>query len=125
MIRHIKQYFAIRSYAQRLSGDLVRRFGRRPFYSVEHVTQAVQNGGFSVAFIVYAHAAFCRQSDFDEHYGPLKLACSYEGLRRVIGRRYLSGRTDFDAETLFHRFRHTNDRGHGYGDTRADNDATS
>ncbi len=65
MIRHIKRYLAIRGYVRRLSRDLVQRFGKRSFYSVEQVTQAVQRGKFSSAFIAYAHATFCSQIDFD------------------------------------------------------------
>ena len=105
MIRYIKRYLAIRSYMRRLSQDLVRRFDTHPFYPVEHVTQAVQRGGFSAAFIAYAHAAFCSQADFDAHYQPLGVSCSYQGLRRTIARRYLSGRLDFDAETIICKYR--------------------
>ena len=47
VIRHLKRYLAIRSYMLRLSRELVRRFGRQPFYSIEEVTQAVQRGGLS------------------------------------------------------------------------------
>jgi hypothetical protein len=104
MIRHIKRYFAIRSYLRRLSGDLVRRFGRRALYKIEHVTQAVQRGKFSAAFIAHAHAIFCSREDFDAHYGPLGVACTYDGLRKPIARRYFSGRMDFDAETVIARF---------------------
>jgi hypothetical protein len=104
MIRHVKRYLAIRSYARRLSRDLVRRFGKRPFYSVEQISTAVHRGGYSAAFVAYAHATFCSQADFDAHYGPLRVACTYEGLRRVIGRRYMSGRIDFDAAAVARKF---------------------
>jgi hypothetical protein len=105
MIRHIKRYLAIRSNAHRLSQDLVRRFDKRPFYSVEQVAQAVQRGRFLAAFIAYAHAAFCSQPDFDAHYEPLGVSCSYQGLRGTIARRYLSGRMDFEAETIISKFK--------------------
>ena len=105
MIRHIKKYFAIRSYVKRLSQDLVRRFGKASTYSIEQVTQAVQRGGFSTAFKAYAHATFCSQQDFDAFYKPLGVACNYQDLRRTIARRYFSGQTDFDAATIFNRFR--------------------
>jgi hypothetical protein len=101
MIRHIKRYLAIRSYMLRLSGDLARRFGRRPAYKVEQVTQAVQRGGFPAAFIAYAHAAYCSEEDFNRHYGPQSVACNYWGLRRTIARRYFSKQWDFDARTIF------------------------
>jgi hypothetical protein len=105
MLRHIKRYFAIRSYVYRLSQELVRRFGKRSFYSVEHVTQAVQRGKFSAAFIAYAHATFCSETDFEAHYKPLGVSCSYQGLRRTVGLRYFSGQLDFDAATVITRFR--------------------
>jgi len=105
MIRYIKRYLAIRSYVRRLSQDLVRRFGKRSSYSLEQVTQAAQRGRFSTVFVAYAHAAFCSQEDFDAYYQPLGVVCTYQGLRRTIARRYFSGETDFDAATIFNRFR--------------------
>lgn len=104
MILHIKRYMAIRSYARSLSQDLVRRFGRRSFYSVDQVTQAVQRGKFSATFIAYAHAAFCSQADFEAHYQRLGVACSYQALRRSVARRYLHGQLDFDAAGIIRRF---------------------
>ncbi|EEF57526.1 DUF6559 family protein [Pedosphaera parvula] len=105
MIRHVKKYFVIRSYVRRLSHELAGRFGLRSFYKVEHVTQAVQRGGFSASFIAYAHAAFCDREDFKAYYQPLGAAYSYQDLRGLIADRYLSGRRDFDARTIIHKFR--------------------
>jgi hypothetical protein len=104
MIRHIKRYLAIRSYMRQLSRELARRFDKRSHYSIEMVTQAVQRGGLSPAFIAYAHAAYCTKEDFDTHYLPLQVACTYRGLRQTIARRYFSGQTDFDAKTIIARF---------------------
>jgi hypothetical protein len=123
MIRYIKRYLAIRSYMHRLSQELVRRFGKQSHYSVEHVTQAVQRGGLSAAFIAYAHAAFCKQADFDAYYEPLGVACSYQGLRHTIARRYFSGRPDFDADTIIFRFCRGSYRSSGKSDTGSDSDA--
>ncbi len=105
MFQHLKKYFTIRSYVKRLSQELVRRFGRKPYYSVEHVTQAAQRDGFSMVFIAYAHAAFCSQVEFDAHYKRLGVSWDYQELRRTIARRYLSRQSDFDAQTIFNRFR--------------------
>lgn len=108
----------------RLSQELVRRFGRRARYSVEHVTQAVQRGGLSAAFIAYAHAAFCNQEDFDAHYAPLGVACTYQDLRRTIARRYFSGRSNFDAGTIIARFCYYGDsKNPERTDTQTDSDA--
>ena len=113
MIQYIKRYVAVRSYVRRLSHDLVRRFGKRSFYSIEQVTQSVQRGKFSVDFIAYAHAAFCSESDFDANYRKGEYSGIYRDLRRTIGRRYLWGQVDFDASTIVSRFR-PDDRGEFY-----------
>jgi hypothetical protein len=114
MMRHIKRFLAVRSYVKWLSHDLVRRFGKKSFYSIEQVTQAVQRGRFSAAFISYAHAAFCNEPDFDAYYQPMGVSCSYSDLRRTIGQRYLYGKLDFDATTIVNRFRSNYNRGEFY-----------
>ena len=100
MIRFVKRYLAIRSYVWRLSQELLRRFGPKRFYSIEEVTKAAQGAGFKMAFIAYAHAIFCNRSDFEEHYGPLHIVCTYDGLRAVVSRSYFGGARDFDAATI-------------------------
>jgi hypothetical protein len=114
MIHHIKRYLVIRSYVRRLSHDLVRRFGKKSFYSIEQVTQAVQRGKFSADFIAYAHAAFCSQPDFDAQYQPTRGSCSYWELRQTISRCYLYGKLDFDATTIVSRFRPDHNQGEFY-----------
>lgn len=114
MICHIKRYFAIRSYMMRLSGELVRRFGRKAGYKVEHVTQAIQRGGFPPAFAVYAHAAYCSREDFDAHYEPTGLPINYFDLRRPIARRYFSNHLDFDAQTICAKYASSDDSGSFY-----------
>lgn len=104
MFRHIKRYLAIRSYMHRLAGELAGRFGRRPSYTTEQVSRAVERGGLSKAFVAYAHAAFCTPQEFEAYYEPLGVACNYLDLRRVIARRYFSGHMDFDAETILNRY---------------------
>jgi hypothetical protein len=125
MIRHIKRYLAIRSYMLRLSRELVRRFGKKSFYSVKQVSQAIQRGRLSAGFIAYAHASFCSQKDFDAFYEPLGVACSYQGLRRTVSRRYFSGDMYFDAKTIISRFVRGDYRFSGYQESQADSDASS
>ena len=104
MIRQLKRYLAIRSYMHRLSRELLQRYDKRSYYSVEMVTHAVQRGGLSTAFVAYAHAAFCSEQDFEAHYKPMHVACTYHGLRQTIAKRYFSGRSDFDAKAIISRF---------------------
>jgi hypothetical protein len=100
MIRRIKRYFAIRGFAQRLAPELARRWGAKKFYTLEQVTSAARAGGFAIDYIAYAHALFCSRSDFDGYYGPLRVSCTYDGLRAIVARRYFGGATDFDAASI-------------------------
>src|SRR4051812_15024981 len=104
MLRAIKRYLAIRQYVRRLSQELARRFGRKTFYSIDEVTKAVARGGFTNVYIAYAHAAYCSPQEFKNYYDALGVNCTFEGLRQTIAKRYLNGRTDFDASTLFRKF---------------------
>ena len=53
-----------------------------------------------MAFLAYAHALYCSRSDFDAHYTPLRVACTYDGLRRFVSRKHFGGVLDFDAERI-------------------------
>ncbi len=91
---------AIESYVWDLSQELRRRFGERQYYTVEQVSHAAQAGGFTNVFIAYAHAMFCAREAFDAYYTPLRVACTYDGLREVVGRRYFDGAMDFNGATI-------------------------
>ena len=103
MIRHLKRRSAIGSYFWRLSQAVSRRFGKKNHYSIAEVSKAAEGGSFDIAFIAYAHAMFCSRDDFDAYYGPLQVACTYDGLRRTIARRFFGGATGFDAANILLR----------------------
>lgn len=105
MIQSIQRYLAIRSYLRRMCNDLVRRFGRRMYYSVDQVSQAVKRGKYSDEYLIYAHAAYCRLEDFESFYRASGQADRWGKLRQIISRRYLSGQFDFDAGTIYARYR--------------------
>ena len=114
MIRWFKRRAAIASYFWRLSQALARRFGRKSHYSVEEVLKTAAGDGFDTAYIAYAHAMFCRRGDFDSYYGPLRVACTYDGLRRIVGRRFFGGATGFDAANILLRADSPKDREYGF-----------
>src|SRR5205823_11238114 len=91
---------AIERYVWGLSQELRRRFGLKKYYTLEEVTKSAQAAHFNITFVVYAHAIFCSRSDFDHHYQRLQLACTYDGFRAVVSRRYFGGERDFDAASL-------------------------
>ena len=103
MIRYLKRRSAIGSYFWRLSQAVSRRFGRKNYYSIDEVSTAAEAGRFDLAFITFAHAMFCSRDDFNAYYGPLQVACTYEGLRVSIARRFFGGAMGFDATNILLR----------------------
>jgi hypothetical protein len=91
---------AIESYVWELSQELNRRFGEHQYYTVEQVSHAARAGRLTTDFIAYAHAMFCARDTFDAYYAPLQVACTYDGLRQVVGRRYFDGAMDFNGATV-------------------------
>ena len=95
-----KRRTAIEDYVWSLSQELSRRFGTKTYYSIEEVSRMASEGKYRMAYLAYAHAMFCSRTDYDAYYGPLRVACTYDGLRAVIARRYLDGARGFDATTI-------------------------
>jgi len=97
MLRFFKKRAAIKKFLLRLPLDLKRRFGEKHFYSVEEVTRATQGNEYDKAFLAYAFAVFCSPEAFDAHFAPLKVSCTYEGLRSFVAKKYFGGATHFDV----------------------------
>jgi hypothetical protein len=91
---------AIDDYVWGLSQELSRHFGTKTHYSVDEVRRVASESGYNMAYIAYAHAMFCSRRDFNDNYGPLGVACTYEGLRDTISRCYFDGVSGFDAATV-------------------------
>ena len=93
MIRYIKRYLAIRSYVRRLSQDLPRRFGKRPFYSLEHVSQALQREGCVPDLLPFYHTAL-NQELLGNSALDCGLAFPHARLNGVRQLRFALGRAD-------------------------------
>jgi hypothetical protein len=91
---------AIDDYVWNLSQELVRHFGTKKYYDIEDVRGIAQSFGCDTAYIAYAHAMFCSRVDFDAYYGPLRVRCTYDGLRAIVGRRYFRRAYGFDAASV-------------------------
>ena len=100
MFRKIKQRLAIKSYIMELSLELFSRFGKKHYYTIDQVTQTVQRAGLKTAYLAFAYALFCSRSDFRRYYKPLKVRCTYEGLRAKVSRMYFGDVSDFDAANI-------------------------
>jgi hypothetical protein len=102
MFRLFKRRQAIKSFVYRLSLELNEHFGQKTFYSVEEVDQLLEAGKFDKAFSAYAYAMFCSRATFDAYFSPLKVNCTYAGLRKIVTKRFFSGIIDFDASAVVH-----------------------
>jgi len=94
------QRSAIDDYVWKLSQKIAWNFGTKAYYDIEDVTQIACNVGCDMAYIAYAHAMFCSRADFDGYYGPLRVRCTYDGLRAIISRRYFPGAYNFNAASV-------------------------
>ena len=101
MLRVFRQRRAIKKIVRRLPLVIYDLFGPKNSYSVEEVNRTVERDGMDKAFAAYAHALLCKQQDFESHYAPLKLRCTYLGLRRKLAKRFFCGIIDFDAQSVY------------------------
>ena len=99
-LRLLKRRKAIKSFVYRLPLELHRRFGDNRYYSVEEVDRSLEDKKYDKAFSAYAYALFCSRKDFDACFSELKVNCTYDGLRKFIGKKYLYGAIDFDAASI-------------------------
>lgn len=101
LFRLIKRRRAIKRFVRQLPLDLQRRFGEKQHYSLEEIDRGTASEDYDRRFVAFAHALFCSRQDFDLYYGPLKVNCTYDGLRAFVAQRYFRGVTDFDACSIF------------------------
>lgn len=100
VIKLIERHHVLHSYIWKLSVELLERFGKKSYYTVDEVTHTCRVAGFDMTFLPYAHALYSTRADFDAHYVPLNVPYTYDGLRRIVSRRFFHGVLDFDAERI-------------------------
>ena len=123
MIRRIKRYFAIRSYVRRLGPELVRRFGKKRYYTPEQVPAAVRRGGFSEADICYAYSMFCSREAFNEHHAQVGETCNFDAMRAEVAESHFGGNTEFEPASVIHHAESFSDSAHGGYDDGGHHDA--
>lgn len=73
-----------RSQAKRVGDDLVRRHGKREFYSVEQVRAANRRSGIGVDVACWSHALFNSHEDFDRLHRDAGEACDYLAMKQEM-----------------------------------------
>src|SRR4051812_35017496 len=107
VIQKIRLGFALRKYMKRLAPELVRRFGKRKFYSPEHVVRAAHARNLDPRHLPYGYVAFCSRESYEEYaekMGDLRPRANYDALRAEVGDRLLGGSTAFEAEDVIEAF---------------------
>jgi hypothetical protein len=100
MFRLLKRRKAIKSFVHKLPLEMNRRFGDKRYYPLEEIERVFEIGKYDRTFAAYAYALLCSREDFDSYFSLLKVNCTYDGLRKFIGKKYLYGATDFDAFSI-------------------------
>jgi hypothetical protein len=100
MLRLLKRRKAIKSFVYKLPLELGRHFGEKRFYSLGEVDRLLETGKYDKAFSAYAYALLCPRKDFDVHFNELNVNCTYDGLRKIVAKRFFRGIIDFDAAAV-------------------------
>jgi hypothetical protein len=64
--------------------DLVKNYGRKPFYTVQEVKNANRRQGIPYDVACWSHAFFNSHADFDEYHKRIGESCDYIGMKREM-----------------------------------------
>ena len=95
MLQRLRKWFALRSYAMKLSVKLRERYGAAGKYSPKQVELTVDKCGFNKEWIRYALCMFCDYVDLAQN--DASFATDYAFLRTEVANRFLNGQATFTA----------------------------
>jgi hypothetical protein len=119
----IRRRLALRSYVKILGPELLRRFGKRRFYSPEHVIKAAHARALDPTHLPYAYAMFCSRETYTEYaakMGDLLPRCNFDALRAEVGDRLLGSSLPYSAEDVFEAYSISHDHSGSDSDSSAD-----
>lgn len=70
-----------RTQAKVVGDDLVRHYGKKPYYTVEEVKSANQRQNIEIDFCCWSHAMFNSYSDFDSYHRSIGEKCDYASMK--------------------------------------------
>lgn len=70
-----------RAQAKAVGDDLVRNYGKKPYYTVDEVKAANRRQKIDVDFCCWSHALFNSHADFDSHHRAIGEQCDYAGMK--------------------------------------------
>lgn len=66
---------------KRVGEDLVRHYGKKPYYTVQEVKEANRRCNISLDFGCWSHATFNSHADFDAFHREIGEQCDYEAMK--------------------------------------------
>lgn len=64
--------------------DLIKNYGRKPFYTVQEVKNANRRQGIKYDVACWSHAFFNSHTDFDEYHHRIGESCDYIGMKKEM-----------------------------------------
>ena len=93
-----------RKQVQLVGNDLIKNYGRKPYYSVQEVKAANSRQNISLDVGCWSHATFNRHSEFDAYHQSIGESCDYVAMKAEmlssIGNVAASSWFDFDLSWL-------------------------
>jgi len=73
-----------RALATLVGDDLLRHYGKQPYYTVDEVSEARRRQGVDLDLGCWAHALFNSPADFARQHRELGEACDYVSMHRAM-----------------------------------------
>jgi len=64
-----------------VGNDLLRHYGKKPYYSVEEVKNANRRQGVKADLACWSHATFNTHADFDSYHESIGESCDYLSMK--------------------------------------------
>jgi hypothetical protein len=96
-----------RAQAKRVGDDLLRNYGKKPYYSVEQVKAANRRNSVSIDVECWSHAMFNTHEDFDAMHAAMGEVCDYAAMKLQMLQAVGAGEKswfDFDLDLSWLEF---------------------
>lgn len=70
-----------RQQARRVGNDLVKHYGKKPYYTLLEVRNANRRQGIDIDVVCWSYALFTAHSDFDSYHRSLGETCDYAAIK--------------------------------------------
>jgi hypothetical protein len=70
-----------RKFGKAVGDELLRRHGKKRFYSISEVKSAVKNLGFPLDWSCWAFSLYSSPADFNAHHSALGEVCNYAEMK--------------------------------------------